>query len=892
MSWQIAIDGPAGAGKSTIAKELARKLGFEYIDTGAMYRAVTLKAINLKINMYEEEEYKFLDETKIDFINQRLFLDGVDVSNEIRSLVVSNNVSLVAKFGYVRAKLVALQQALANQKNVIMDGRDIGTVVLPNANLKIYLSAGVEERARRRMNERLEKNLEVQDLATTIKEIEERDFKDSNRPISPLAKAADAIEIDSSKLSAEKVVDEIIKLVLKRGYKMENLENKMTNLEEKEVKDEETSNVEPTPEVVKPKTTRKKTTKKAEEVVEETNEKDVEAVEVKPARKKATKKAEEVVEEPVVEDAAVEEKPARKKTTKKVEKVAEETVAEEKVAEVAEEKPAEEKVAEAAEEKPAEEKPAEEVVAEEPVVEDAAVEEKPAEEVVAETTEEKATEEVVEELEEDEEDDINSDDEEEDIDETEEEETPNEAIKYRELQVVEGTVVEVIDAKPEMKRGNRIIKAKEERVLIRLEDGQEGFLFRKDTVDIQDDEDLFDLFIEGDKVQVVIKKIYPDGGKFVFSTVLLKMRNDLKKYEEMIENHETFTAKVVRELSVGYLLKDDEFSCLLPATQVAGTEEEKANLVGQEIEVSPIRIDYGRIRVIVSQTVAYAIKKRAEKKAFLETLEVGQVFEGTVKNIESYGAFVEIANGIEGLLHISELDHNRVFKVERIVKPGDTVQVKVIRIENEHIGLSRKALIPNYWQEYVDAQEVGKVVEGLVLEINNYGVVIQLAENVTGFLPKSEFAYERDVFITDTVNVNDKIEAKIIEIDAHKKRIILSRKQLMENPWEKLNVKSGDTVETTVVKELKDGYKLDLQGAVGYLPKSNISNYNEPIIEGNTLKVRVRAFDPANTRLIFTLRVDYERVPREAYGKFMKSQDKLTDNFGDLLEKQLKNFKK
>ena len=106
MSWQIAIDGPAGAGKSTIAKELAHRLGFEYIDTGAMYRAVTLKAMNLKINMYDEAEYKFLDETKIDFVNQHLFLDNIDVSDEIRSLEVSNNVSLVAKFGYVRTLLV------------------------------------------------------------------------------------------------------------------------------------------------------------------------------------------------------------------------------------------------------------------------------------------------------------------------------------------------------------------------------------------------------------------------------------------------------------------------------------------------------------------------------------------------------------------------------------------------------------------------------------------------------------------------------------------------------------------------------------------------------------------------------------------------------------------
>ncbi|NLD27146.1 MAG: (d)CMP kinase, partial [Acholeplasmataceae bacterium] len=743
MTWQIAIDGPAGAGKSTISKRVAEILGFEYIDTGAMYRAVTLKALNLKINMYEEKEYKFLEETKIDFKNQHIFIDGVDVSDEIRSLEVSNNVSLVASFNYVRHKLVLLQQELASSKKVIMDGRDIGTVVLPDANLKIFLNAEIEERAKRRMNERLDKKLEVQSLETTIREIQERDDKDSNRSISPLSKADDAIEIDTSKLNVDEVVEEIIKLVLKRGYKMENLEQKNTNLEATENETEKT-------------------------VVAE--------AEVKAPAKRGRKKKE--VSESVV--APVEEAP----------------------------------VAEAASEAaPVEEAPvAEPVSVEAPVEEAPVVEAAPVEEtLVAEAP----TEELHEaEIQAEEEDELP-----EKADESEEEAQNENKAKYRELQVVEGTVVEVIEARPEVKVGNKVLKAKEERVLIRLDDGQEGYLFRKDTVDIREDEDLFDLFIEGDRVQVVIKKIYPDGGKFVFSTVLLKMRHDLKQFDEIIKNHGTFKAKVIKSLSVGYLLKHEEFSCLLPTSQVSATEEELANFIGSEIEVAPIRIDYGRIRLIVSQSVASAIKKRHEKRAFLDTVEVGQVFEGTVKNIESYGAFVEIADGVEGLLHISELDHNRVFKVDKVLKPGDKVTVKVIKIDNDHVGLSRKALIPNFWQEYVADKEVGAVVKGQVTEINNSGVVMQLVDEVSGFLPKSEFAYERDVFITDTISVGDTIDVKIIEIDPHKKRIILSRKQLTENPWENLSVKVNDAVEVVVTKELKDGYKVSLNGASGYLPK-------------------------------------------------------------------------
>ncbi|MDD3999698.1 MAG: S1 RNA-binding domain-containing protein [Bacilli bacterium] len=370
------------------------------------------------------------------------------------------------------------------------------------------------------------------------------------------------------------------------------------------------------------------------------------------------------------------------------------------------------------------------------------------------------------------------------------------------------------------------------------------------------------------------------------------MRNELKKFNEIIKNHETIIAKVVKQLNVGYLLKHDVFSCLLPSSQVAVAEEEREALIGAEIEVAPIRIDYGRIRLIVSQTVANAIKKRQEKRAFLETVEIGQVFDGVVKNIESYGAFVEIADGVEGLLHISELDHNRVYKVEKVVNIGDELKVQVIKVNNDHVGLSRKALLPNRWTDYVVDKEVGAVVEGKIIEINNSGLVMQLADEVTGFLPKSEFAYERNVYITDYVNVEETISTKIIEIDPHKKRIILSRKQLSENPWEKLKCKINDSVEVTVTKELKDGYKVSLDGAIGYLPKRSISFSYGPVAEGDVLKVKVRVFDPLRTRLVVNMRAEFERQERETYGKFMKSQDKLSNTFGDLLEDQLKGFKK
>lgn len=219
---KIAIDGPAGAGKSTIAKLIAKELNIEYVDTGAMYRAITLKAMNLNKNLEDENSYDFLKDTKLDSINGKIYLDNIDVNDAIRSIDVTKNVSTPSKLAVVRNYLVDFQRKISESKSVVMDGRDIGTVVLPNANLKIYLDASVECRALRRMKERSNSGIQLS-FEETKEEIIVRDQKDSSREISPLRAADDAIIIDTSDLSIEQVVSKIIKIVNERGLmKMSN----------------------------------------------------------------------------------------------------------------------------------------------------------------------------------------------------------------------------------------------------------------------------------------------------------------------------------------------------------------------------------------------------------------------------------------------------------------------------------------------------------------------------------------------------------------------------------------------------------------------------------------------------------------------------------------------
>lgn len=210
---QIAIDGPAGSGKSIIAKILADKYDFTYIDTGAMYRAMALYMIKHNIDINDEnivsaECIKVNIDLSYENTGLKLFLNNEDVSSEIRREEVGNSASVVSSYKIVRERLVRIQRQLASAKNVIMDGRDIGTNVLINADIKIFLTASVSVRANRRAKELNLKGLEV-DIKKIEADIENRDYRDTHRELNPLCKAVDAIEIDSSDMSVEDVVNMI-----------------------------------------------------------------------------------------------------------------------------------------------------------------------------------------------------------------------------------------------------------------------------------------------------------------------------------------------------------------------------------------------------------------------------------------------------------------------------------------------------------------------------------------------------------------------------------------------------------------------------------------------------------------------------------------------------------
>lgn len=214
MKINIAIDGPSAAGKSTIADILAKELGYTHLDTGAMYRSVAYEAIKENISLDDEDRVvEMINRMDLDMRSDgKVFLSGEDISLKIRTNEISMGASNVSKLKNVRKALVLMQQRIAKDGGYILDGRDIGTVVLTDAPVKIFMVASAEARADRRVKQNKENNI-IDDYETILEEIKKRDYQDSHRENSPLAKASDAVEIDTSNMSIDEVVDTVMKLV-------------------------------------------------------------------------------------------------------------------------------------------------------------------------------------------------------------------------------------------------------------------------------------------------------------------------------------------------------------------------------------------------------------------------------------------------------------------------------------------------------------------------------------------------------------------------------------------------------------------------------------------------------------------------------------------------------
>ncbi len=670
---KIAIDGPAGSGKSTISKLIAQKLGIEYIDTGAMYRAITLKALRIGIDLEDEKQYDFLESTTLDICNGRFIMDEKDVSEEIRSIEVTNAVSTPSKISRVRDYLVAYQRKISSSKSCIMDGRDIGTIVLPDASIKIYLDATIECRARRRMLERKELGINLS-LEETIKEIELRDWKDSTRKHSPLRCAEDAVVIDSTDLSIDEVVSRILQLVYERTKKMS------TNA-------------------------------------------------------------------------------------------------------------------------------------------------------------------------------------------------------YKEGQNVRGMIINVT----------------KEVIYLTVDEDKKAVIYANDLKGYQEGQKLYDTYYEGQEFEGSIKQIAKDKKTgellLILSTKLEDEKEKLSLFEKIKENDEIIQAKVIKVTSAGADLDYQGFKLFLPTKYIDLKEEALHSLKGQMLDVMVLYVNKDRLQVTVSNVMAMKKEYRLAKEKAYAALSVGMVVEGEVENVLGYGAIINLGE-VRGLLHHSEIDHKPVRNVAARLKVGDKVKVVIIGIDGNKVSLSMKALIKHPWEVLKEQYHIGDIFDGLVKKVIPAGLIIELTDDYSGLMPRSEYSWFANVKFDQEVKEGDKLTVKVMSIDDEKKRVSLSHRATLENTWADIKLHRGDKITVTIASIIDKGALVNYKNVQGFLPINEvtalkrISKVDEVYPVDSTVEVMVQDCDPAVAKLRVSAKAVEIAKERDTFDKYFAQQAKEvpTNTIGDLLE--------
>ena len=606
--FKVAIDGPAGSGKSSISSIISKKLGYTHVDTGAMYRAVTFYSLKQGINLEDEKAYKFLDDMKILYKNGKTFINGKDVSKDIRTEDVTNNVSTVAKIKVVRDKMLEFQRDCANKDNVVMDGRDIGTVVLPDADLKIFLTASAQERAKRRCIENKEKGIES-DYETILKEIKIRDAKDSERAIAPLKKAEDAILIDTTSYTIDEVVNQIINLIQERENKMAKEPSFADLLNQSEVKEGD---------------------------------------------------------------------------------------------------------------------------------------------------------------------------------------------------IVTGVVVSIPN---------------DNECLVDIHSMTEGKMYLNQYSKDSSIHSFKDVLKVGDEIKCQVKKISRENKKFDSTEIFLSRLNLLKDetfndIKDAFENKTELEGTISKEIKGGYLINYKGVELFLPKSQSIQSDKVNAKTSFRIIEID----ERQRRATVSSKEIEHEkfVEKRTEE---LANINSGDELEGVITKVEKYAAFVKISN-VTGIIKARDVCHEFVENIQNVLHAGDTVKVKVLSKDGNKLQLSRKALLKTAYLEFKENNKVGDVIKGKVTNKLAYGLLLEIAPNLKGLLHKSEFSYNQNDNFNKDVVVGDEVEVKIIELIDADERVGLSRKALLDNPWDKITAKENDVVKV-VVKEVRGiGLVVDLCGLDVFIHQS------------------------------------------------------------------------
>ncbi len=892
----VAIDGPAGAGKSTVARKVAEKLGYNYLDTGAMYRAVTFKALQENVEFSNSSElYRCANESGLRFEEKSgsafpsVYLHELDVTHDIRKPEVARHVSEVAADQGVRQCMTELQRQIGQIGNWVVDGRDIGSVVFPEARVKIFLTASIEERARRRYEELKTKGFDA-DLKSLQQEIARRDEYDSNREIAPLTQVKDAVLLDTTDLNIEQVVDQIIIIVTNTRDKLIPMEERMTEVNLTNTHQEPAENIQETMEeqmmtMEEALSGEFRTISRGAIVTGTVIEKNQSGLyvdlgyksdgivpieefdgedgkynvgdQIKVYIKKiddghgqlllSYRRAKELGSWDEINDAFTSKTPIEATITERIKggynvdfkgvraflpqsqlshgKNAKESIGKTFPMLVTEFDRRRKNV----------------------VVSERAILDKVRDKRRAELFE-----------------------------------------QYNVDDMIKGTISRIV----------------EYGAFVDLGEGVEGLIHRNDLSwsVISNPREVVQ---PGEDVEAKILKMDSEKGKISLG---LKQKKENpwetvddryqvgKKYHGRVKNLMDFGAFVELEEGIEGLVHISDLSWARNIKHPSEVVESGAEI---DIVVKEIDKEKKRISLSYKEVLPHPWDEVTSK------YKIGDVVNGKVNNMTDFGAFIEIQQGIEGLLHVSDMDWvKKINHPKEILEKGQEISVKILNIDsaNHRLSLGLKQTTADPWESVENTYKVGDQVTGVVKNIVNYGAFVQLESGLEGLLHVSEFSWQSESENpAEALNVGDQVTVMVYEIDKNKQKIGLSLRRLQDDPWRDVERKfSKDSVhQGTVCNLLENGVEIEVtEGVTGFvhisqLAPQRVNTPSEVVKQGDTVTYKVLELDRKNRRLKLSIKeASMDSDTKELKKYQAESETGFSDTIGDLLKEQLESFKK
>ena len=430
-------------------------------------------------------------------------------------------------------------------------------------------------------------------------------------------------------------------------------------------------------------------------------------------------------------------------------------------------------------------------------------------------------------------------------------------------------------------------------VYLEIDEGVKGVIYASEMLD-KPNEPLYEFYKEGSEFKAQIKSISHDkkNPSILLLTLSTKMEKELEEKEaretalreriasfnEIKDKDEIIKAKVVKVNKNNIDLSYNNTRLFLSPKLCSISEEALKKMKGETIDVIVIYVNVDHKVVAVSQIAAEKKERRLAKEAAYAAIEVGQELEGEVTSLLQYGAIVKLGE-VSGLLHISEVSHHMVKDIKSVLKVGDKIKVKVIKKNEDKIGLSIRALTKHPWEILKEQYHVGDVFDGKVLKNIEAGVLIELTDEYSGLMPKGEYSWFSNEKLGE-LEVGSTLKVKVMRIDDEKKRVSLSHRATKENTWGSVKLRKGQVITVKVGAIKEQGATVQYENVEGFLPirevtnAKRISSVSEVFHEGDEISVAVLEFDPSRARLTVSSKALEVAKERETFDKYMKQQEK------------------